>query len=71
MILEHIADETGLLIKWAATFNSDAFGSSDLNVIDEVAVPDGLKDTVAEPEDEDVLHRLLPEVVVDTENLIF
>jgi hypothetical protein len=37
-------------------------------VIDEVPVPDRLEDPVREPEDEDVLDRLLAEVVVDAED---
>ena len=34
-----------------------------------VAVPDAFEDRVAEAEDEDVLHRLLAQVMVDAEDL--
>ena len=40
------------------------------DVVDGVAVPHALEHRVAETEDEDVLHRLLAEVVVDAEDLL-
>ena len=41
------------------------------DVVDVVAVPDGLEDAVGEAEDEDVLDGLFAEVVVDAEDLVF
>ncbi len=43
----------------------------DLNVIDVVPVPDRLENAVGKPESEDVLNRLLAEVVIDAKNLGF
>jgi hypothetical protein len=40
-------------------------------VIDVLAIPHGLEDPIRESEYEDVLHRLLAEVVVDAEDLVF
>ena len=42
----------------------------DLHVVDVAAVPDRLEDAVGEAEDEDVLDRLLAQVVVDAVDLV-
>ena len=42
----------------------------DLDVVDELAVPDRLEDPVREAKGEHVLDRLLAEVVVDPEDLL-
>ena len=41
-----------------------------LNVIDVVTVPGCAEELVAESQNEDVLHHLLAEVVIDTEDLL-
>ena len=46
-----------------------ALGDGDLHVVDVAVVPDRLEDRVGEPEHEDVLHRLLAQVMVDAEDL--
>ena len=71
MVLNDVAEESGLLVEGAATFDADGFSGCDLNVVDEVAVPDVLEDAVGEAEDEDVLDSLFAEVVVDAEDLVF
>jgi hypothetical protein len=43
----------------------------DLDVIDEIAIPERLDDVVRKAEDQDVLHGLFAEVVVDAINLLF
>ena len=47
------------------------FGHVDLHVIDEIAIPDRLEQSVGEPEREDVLRGLLAEEVIDAEDLLF
>ena len=42
----------------------------DLDVVDEVAVPDRLEQAVAEAEGQNVLRRLLAEEMVDAEDLV-
>jgi hypothetical protein len=39
-------------------------GHGDLHVIDVVAVPDRLKDGVGKTREQDVLNRLLPQVMI-------
>ena len=48
----------------------DRLGDGDLDVVDELAVPDRLEDAVREPQRQHVLDRLLAEVVVDPEDLV-
>src|SRR5215813_5392779 len=69
MVLHDIAQRSGLLIERAAPLNTDALCRSDLNVIDIIAIPDRLKDSVCKAEDQDILYGLLAEVVIDAENL--
>src|SRR5947208_16037742 len=68
VILDDVADRARLLVEAAAPLDPEALGHSDLHALDVVAVPDRLEERVREAEDEEVLHRLLPEVVVDAED---
>jgi hypothetical protein len=52
-----------------ARADAEVLGGGDLDVVDVVAVPHRLEQEVGEAEREDVLHRLLAEVVVDAEDL--
>ena len=59
----------GLLVELAAPLDADLLGDRDLHVVDVLATPERLEDGVGEAEDQQVLHRLLAEVVVDAEDL--
>ena len=52
----------------AAAAEADVLGHRDLDVVDVVGVPDRLVQLVGEAQRQDVLHRLLAEVVVDAEH---
>ena len=69
MVLHHVAQSAGLLVERAAALDAESFSHGDLHVVDVIAFPDGLKDAVGEAEDEQILHRLLAQVVVDAEDL--
>ena len=69
MVLQNVAQRARLLVEGAAPLNTDGLCHRDLHVVDVAAVPDRLKDKVAEAEDQDVAHRLFPKVVVDAVNL--
>ena len=58
----------GLFVEGASLLDAERLGDSDLHARDGVAVPDALEDGVAETEHQQVLHRLLAEVVVDAED---
>ena len=66
----HVAIGAGLLVEGDAVADVEGLRHVDLNMVDEIAVPDRLEQAVGEPEREDVLRRLLAEEVVDAENLI-
>ncbi len=59
-----------LLVVAGAALDPDRLGDGDLDVVDELAVPDRLEDAVREPQREHVLDGLLAEVVVDAEDLV-
>ena len=53
----------------AAGAHPEVLGHGDLHVVDVAPVPDRLEDGVAEPQHQQVLDRLLPQVVVDAVDL--
>src|SRR5882724_6382660 len=65
VVLHHVAQDALRLEVAAAPLDAHGLGARDLHVVDEAVVPDRLEDAVREAEDEEVLDRLLPEVVVD------
>src|SRR5438045_7773621 len=70
MVLEDVADRPGLLVVAGTVLDPDRLGDGDLDVVDELPVPDRLEDAVREPQRQHVLDGLLAEVVVDTEDLV-
>ena len=68
VVLDDVADDAGLVVELAAALHAEALGHGDLHVLDVVAVPDRLEERVGEAEIQDVLHRLLAEVVIDAED---
>ena len=69
MVLQHVAHGARAVVVGAAPFHAERLGDDDLHVVDVAAVPDGLEEAVGEAQEEQVLHRLLAEVVVDAEDL--
>jgi hypothetical protein len=67
----HVAERARGLVERRPGGEPQRLGHVDLHVVDEVAVPDGLEQTVGEPEGQDVLRRLLAQEVVDAEDLLF
>ncbi len=70
VVLDDVADDAGLLVELPPPRDPEALGHRDLDVLDVVAVPDRLEEGVRESEVEDVLDRLLAEVVVDPEDVL-
>ena len=70
MVLDDVADDAGLFVKGAAAGDADRLRHRDLDVLDVVAIPERLQQRVGEPEIQQVLHRLFPEIVIDTEDAI-
>ena len=69
MVLDHVAERPGRLVVPPAVLDADGLRDRDLDVVDVAGVPDRLEEGVREPEGEEVLDRLLAEVVVDPVDL--
>ncbi len=70
VVLDDVADRARLFVELAAPLDAEALGHRDLHALDEVLVPDRLEEGVGEPEDHQVLDRLLAQVVVDAEDRV-
>ncbi len=68
VILDDVANDAGLLVELAAPLDPEVFRHGDLYVLHVVAVPDRLQKSVGEAKVEDVLDRLLAQVVIDAED---
>jgi hypothetical protein len=71
VVLDHVAQAAGGLVKRAAPGHAELFRQRDLHAGDVIAVPDGLEERVGEAEVEDVHDRFLAEEVIDAEDGVF
>ena len=69
MVLEHVAQYACPVIVPRSAPNADALGHCDLDIVHIVAVPERLKDGVGKAKGQEILYRLLAEVVVDAIDL--
>ena len=69
MVLQHVAHGAGPVVIAAAPLHADSLADGDLDMVDHVRVPEPFEDGVGEAQREQVLHRLLAEIVVDAEKL--
>ena len=70
MVLHHVAKGPGAVVEGpAAAFHAHGLSGGDLHVIDILPVQQRLEDRVAEAEGQQVLYRLLAEVMVDAVDL--
>src|SRR5581483_959053 len=60
----------GLFVIATALFDANFFRRRDLHAIDVTAVPDRLENRIAKTENQNVLHRLFPEIMIDAIDLI-
>src|SRR5260221_5141899 len=70
MILQYVANCARLFVEWPPALDAYTLGGSNFNVINVIPVPNGLEDAVAETKDQDVLYRVLTQIVIDTEDLV-
>ncbi len=70
VVLHHVAQGARPLVVRATALDADLLGHRDLDRVDQVGVPHRFEDRVGEAEGEDVLDRLLAEVVVDPVDLV-
>ena len=65
MVLHHVAHMPGLVVIAGTLLQPHRLGDGDLDMVDVAARPGALEQRVGEPQDEQVLHRLLAEIMVD------
>jgi hypothetical protein len=70
VVLQHVAGGAGLLVEGGAGADADVLGHGDLHGVDVVGVPDRLEQRVGEAQRQQVLDRLLAQVVVDPEDVL-
>jgi len=68
MVLHDIADRPYLLVKAPAAGDAEVLSHRDLHALHVVPIPDQLEERVGEAKVEEILDRLLPEVVIDTKD---
>ena len=71
MVLEHVPQYSGLVIISSSVFDAECFGGRYLDMIYMVSVPKRFKNRVGKPEKEYILDGFFPEVMIDTEDLVF
>src|SRR4030081_2586889 len=70
MILQYVATCARLFVEWPPALDAYTLGGSNFNVINVISVPNRLENAVAETKDQDVLHRVFTQIVIDTEDLV-
>mmetsp|Transcript_2092 Transcript_2092/g.7665 ORF Transcript_2092/g.7665 Transcript_2092/m.7665 type:complete len:226 (+) Transcript_2092:1053-1730(+) len=70
MVLNHVADDAVLVKVAAAPLRPERLFEDDLDVRDVVSVPQRRKEAIGEAHHDEVLHKLLPEVMVDPVHLL-
>src|SRR5690349_5370973 len=68
MILDHVAYRADALVKVPASLHAEILRHRDLHTLDKVAVPERFDKRVRKAEDEQVVHRPLTQVVVDSKD---
>ncbi len=71
VVLHHVAQRARIVVEIAARLDAELFRDRDLDALDPFAAPQWLEQRVAEAQREQVLYRLLAEVVVDPVDLAF
>src|SRR5271166_323882 len=67
VVLDDIAGGANAVVVAGPPAQSDVFGHGDLHMVHVVRVPDRIPQLVGEAQRQDILHRLLAQVVVDPE----
>jgi hypothetical protein len=67
----HVFERPDRLVELGAVLDGESLRDVDLDVVDELAVPDRLEQAVGEPEGKDVLGGFFAEEVIDPEDLLF
>ena len=66
----HVSIRAGGFIERGSLLETERLGDIDLDMVDHVAMPDRLEQTIGETERQDIERGFLPEEVIDAEHLI-
>ena len=69
MVLHHVPNRAVPVIIGAPAADTDPLGDGDLHMVDMARVPDRFEQRIGKAQRHQVLHRLLPEIVVDPVDL--
>src|SRR5262245_6081003 len=70
MVLNHVADGTGLIIERPTALNPEILRHGDLYALDLIAVPERFEERVLEAEEHHVMHRSFSQIMIDAEDVL-
>ena len=71
MVLHHVAQSAGAVIKTGPSPNPERFRCRDLHVLDVMSVPKRCENRVRESQDQDILRGFLAQKMIDPVSLLF
>ncbi len=71
MVLHYVANRAGFIVESAASLHAEIFRHGDLHTFDVVAIPERLHKRVDEPENHNVVHGTLAQIVVNAKDAGF
>src|SRR6266542_2469613 len=69
MVLHHVANGAGLVVKTSAALHAEVLRHGDLHTLDVVAIPEGFDKGVGKAEGQQVVNRSFAKVVVNAKDI--
>ncbi len=70
MVLHHVPKGADAIVVVDPIAHAQIFGHGDLHVVDDFPAPEGFEEGVAEAQRQQVLHRFLPQVMINAVDLV-
>ncbi len=71
MVLDHIADRPGGVVKLTPPLDAELFSHRDLHTLDEIPIPDRLQKTIGKAKEQKIEDCLFTQIMVDTKDFRF
>src|SRR5579864_574614 len=71
VVLDHIADRTGSVVKLTSPLDAELFSHRDLHTLDVIPIPDRLQKTIGKAKEQKIEDCLFTQVVVDAKDSRF
>ena len=71
VILQHVSKCARLIVVTTTIADAKRFGRSNLNVVNIIPIPKRLEYRVRKSSHQQILHRLFPEIVIDSIDVVF